>query len=458
MVSNNRRYGSLLRINYFGINNVSLQYQITKYYGNAATSSLQGDDNIRGSHFLPISTIDTSSNLTLGYRLGQINFNGGMLYTKAQDGEISRQYNISMFTNLFQSATMSVELNGQFTHSNGGNLVMVGITYNFFNPVVNGNVGASLNNQVPSGENGSDQRFGKFQKEMTAGSNKQFAWGSNNMLALSTTGGYSQERKNINIQAQYQSDYLDGQGSYSYTRFNSTADGQVAQINKQYTLNLDSNIVYANGKLSFGYRQGLRSGVILDVKSNYPADVEVYANNTPITTVATNWPKAIFLAPYHTYRLTIEPKGTGSFSFNPDPKTVTLYLGNFETVTWNLAKNYILFAQVTSPAGKPLKDLLLEAKHQFDTTDENGYIQAGIETTQKQLVFRSVNGQACTVLIPKRRINQSDQVVVLKQPLICDLKKQINKSRRINHDNACKAWPDTTGTDQHERSNLQCLL
>ena len=175
--------------------------------------------------------------------------------------------------------------------------------------------------------------------------------------------------------------------------------------------------------MSFGYRQGLRSGVILDVKSDYPADVEVYANNTPITTVATNWPKAIFLQPYHTYRLSIEPKGVNSFSFDPDPKSVTLYLGNVETVTWTLAKNYILFGKVVSPEGKPLKDLLLEAKHQVDTTDENGYIQAGVETTQKQLVFRSVDGDACTIAIPKHHVNQSDQVVVLKQPLVCDLQK-----------------------------------
>ena len=71
--------------------------------------------------------------------------------------------------------------------------------------------------------------------------------------------------------------------------------------------------------------------------------------------------------------------------------------------------------------GKPLPNLLLENKNEFDTTDETGYIQAGITTAQHNLVFRSIDGDTCTVSLPDK-LKPKEGVIVLDKPLVCELK------------------------------------
>ena len=419
LVSNNRRFGSMMKLTYTGINDFTFNYQITKYFG-GVSSGLQGEnDNIRGSNFLPLSLVDLTSGLTVGYSYGDINATAGYLYTKTDDN-ILKQFNFTLFNTLYQSQSTTVMLSGQMTRAEGNNVITLGVTANFFNPVVNASVGMGLNNQTPTINEDGSESYNNYQKEYNLGMSKQISWGVRNQLAISANASHTEQQQIANLQMQYQSNLANGSASFSYNKFNDSADGKAT--NHQYTLDLSSNLVYADGKMSFGYSQGLLSGVMVDVESDADADVVVYANGQPVGIAHTNWPTAIFLSPYQTYRLTIEPNGLTNFTFDHNPKVVTIYTGNVKDVTWQLAKKIILFAKVVDKDGKPLPNLLLVSRNEFDTTDETGYIQAGITSAQRHVQFRSIDGDRCSILLPKK-LNVKEGLAVLSKPLVCDLQQ-----------------------------------
>ena len=107
---------------------------------------------------------------------------------------------------------------------------------------------------------------------------------------------------------------------------------------------------------------------------------------------------------------------------------MVLYSGNVAHLNWVLSKEYVLFAQIVDADAKPLPNLLMVSGNSsdFNTTDDNGYIQANLLEYTDSIEFKDVTGQICTVTLNTAEIKAQDQndLVVLSKPLVCNQDKQ----------------------------------
>lgn len=195
------------------------------------------------------------------------------------------------------------------------------------------------------------------------------------------------------------------------------------ESNTNLSAQVDTSFVLADNTFGLGYSNNLNAGLIVDISSPEDGQTQIIANNRTIATIANNTATPIFLAPYRTYSITINPKTAATqYSFDTNPKTITLYRGNIQHLNWQLEERFILFAEVVGPKGNPLPMLLLQQKNAYNTTDEAGFIQANISDNTKKLDFVSMTGQRCTVHLPAN-LKPDNGIIYLDQPLRCHLKE-----------------------------------
>ena len=142
---------------------------------------------------------------------------------------------------------------------------------------------------------------------------------------------------------------------------------------------------------------------MLTVKTANPAQhtpVEVLVDNSKIGLIQTNTPEVVFLEPYLKHAVAILPEGKNLYQYDKTPRTVVLYKGNIQRLTWDLSNEYILFTRVVDAKHHPIANALLEDTHQYDATDALGEIQVALSTRQHHLTFSEANGQTCGVNVP----------------------------------------------------------
>ncbi len=373
---------------------------------------------------LPMSLSQAQGNISF-FRWGnQINLGGG--WYKNFDGSISKTENISYNRTLIQSETGNLLLGLSLTHQNqqvatlGGmtsvveenTIGLASLTYNFFTPVVTGDAVLKLSNQLPDLDGNQPYQPGFLTSVGHASqTDTQHGW--------TVTGSLDAERH-------YQSGGLSFNGvtpmvsgDFSVTR--NLFDPGYGQNNNQYNLSLQSTVAYAGGHLALGSSQGYSTGIVVEVDSEKPAEFSLYDNDYFIGRLSTNQPHSLFVMPYSVHRFTIQPGGQDIYHFDQNPKETVLYQGNVEYLHWALEKQYILFAKIVDKTGKPLVNYLLDNQGEYDTTDDFGYVQAGLTPSMTSLTFVGIQGDRCLVSLPKTLSQKiSGNVAVLDEPLRCD--------------------------------------
>lgn len=437
LVSNNQQYGWLLNAVFTPISLPSFQFTSNNQkILNSNSNSSSSSSNITASNYTPVSQTSIQSTNTITWMVNPLtNIDASESYTKEQGGAGTVQYGLTLSRTLFSNELLSFQLTGSMIKSTGQTPVFSLQLSSSFNTIYNINVGLGVgygNANTITNENGSTYNVYKpFYSESVS---KSSTWGPNNANSLITSANFNQgfTSNNNNYQLSYTSQLMQAEFNYSqnsvkqYTNVGGALQSTSQSFN-QLSGNILNNITITAGGIASGYQGGNQSGIMADVQAPEPTTADVYINGVDYGAVKSNVGKAFFLPGYQTYDVTIQPNGMTQYGFDSKPKTVVIYNGNMALLKWTLTKQYVLFAQIVDENNKPLSNMLMVSTNpnEFNTTDDNGYIQANLPENATSISFQSISGDKCTVSLNPSKINQKDKndLVVLDKPLVCEADK-----------------------------------
>lgn len=389
-----------------------------KMFVSGQAQSLVNNSYLSGS-FNPVTPIKWSLNSNLSYGFPSTNTQITFGYSR-QEGfgnvGISGNYSLSLTQQLFQSSLITGNFNIGLTHSSNDTMLSASLNLNLMTVnqlFVSGQFGFARNKTaIGNGETETNN-----QPTTTLNATKTINFGAANshnvnQLQLGTSYFNQQGNETYGVNLNYQNPALSASVQYTNNQSSTYSNYNVSG-------SLQTGIYYSGGQFAWGY--GINqwfSGVMIRLQSPVPAQADVIVNGVQLAHVSTNSPRVLFLMPFKTYRISIVPTGNQLLSYDPFPKTVTLYQGNMQTLTWQLGRQYLLFAQIVDEKGKPLQNWLLKSRGEFDTTDETGFLQASISTRMHTMTFKSIENKTCEVTLPAH-VDIKQQVAVIKEPLVC---------------------------------------
>jgi hypothetical protein len=189
------------------------------------------------------------------------------------------------------------------------------------------------------------------------------------------------------------------------TRYSQGA-GQAATT--QYNSSIDTRMVWTGNTFSFGGSRFDNNGVIVridearDTKQQTPGTFQVLKDSQVVKVISTNSNEAIFLPSYRSYDLQIKAASNKIYRYDEQPKTITLYPGNFQLLEWKAEQINIVYTRIMNAPNKPLVDAHVkeDVSRNYNYTNEFGFIQLEVANGQKNVVFETERGD-CTVTLPE---------------------------------------------------------
>jgi outer membrane usher protein FimD/PapC len=401
-----------------------------KTYGGALDGTFSGDsfnanllfaklhsgetvDEINNNDFYPVTTNNLQVQTGVGYSFENglsVQLTGNWLQNIGSS--VVHSYNFSINKMLFSTSSSNMNLNLNATETNEDKIIDLGVTFNFFNNNYLATVTGDYQRNNSSADNGSNESKTTGQASLT----RNYKWSPLRNADISASAAQDVQGQTYIASGMYESPEVQTNASITHN-VNTDNSGNSTQ-STNYTATLASSLAYTNGTFAFGYSQGWYSGVLVNIKSKIPSDVKIYVDGNYAALAETNDPEPIFLQPYKTHQISIIPVGSTLFKYDTGNKSATIYRGNIKYLSWTLAKQFILFAQIVDSKGEPLKNSLLVRKNSFDSTGEYGYLQASITTADKTMKFEYEQGKYCTVNIPKK-LKIENGFVQLEKPLVC---------------------------------------
>ncbi len=412
-------------LDYFfsGNNKIKPEYLVSSahQYGIGSTMSMQyghlglnqtyrqmfgGDNKLNSQYDSPgfnpniISKKSITSNVSYSNTwLGSLSLSD--TYQQDQFSKTTRSYGFQYNRSLWSSSLTSAFLNFNVTKNTTDRVAVLGLNFSFNTQVLNFN--SSYNSTHHSNQN--SQHQGSFQVS------KNMAWG---------------DHQSASLLANYQKDENSDQQILSSTYNSNTQSTNVNISNSRNSDNsfvqvqADSNVTwaYTEKNIGRGNASGENAGVMINVRAPKDVKMKVFVNNSQMAIVKANHPQMINLSPYKHYQVMVMPDGDSFYQYNQLPKEVNLYAGNVQNLTWNLQQQYILFAHIVDQKNQPLKNNLLSNVDDFNSTDENGFIQANLLPSKQNLHFKSINGGSCTVHLAKN-LKIDNNLLVMDKPLVC---------------------------------------
>jgi hypothetical protein len=135
--------------------------------------------------------------------------------------------------------------------------------------------------------------------------------------------------------------------------------------------------------------------VALDGQSG-SSQFEVLVDGQPRARLQGNGSVPIFLQPYRSYKIRLRPIGAPSTDYDSTTRSVTLYPGNVDHMSWAVRSLITVFGQAFRPDGRPLANASVESTRGIGETDGHGYFQIDVASGDR-LSFTVGGDQACQV-------------------------------------------------------------
>ncbi len=382
--------------------------------------------NQSASTFYPLPSSSSQLQFNTSFFKGKNQLSLGAGLYENFDGSRNKTENMTYTRMLLGGETGNLSLGLSLTHqdqrvttlsnassvSQEDTMGLASLTYNFFTAEVNGNAILKLSNE---GQNLSGHRA--YQPGILAALGHSSQSDLNHAWAVSVEGDH---------EVHYQSVDLSFNGTLPLLSLNASIrrnllDQNYGENSTQYTASLQSTIAYAGGHFALGNNQSYSTGIVVEVDAPTTSDFSLYDNDYFLGRFKTNHAYSLFVQPYKVHRFTIQPNTQELYYFEQNPKEGILYQGNVEYLHWTLEKQYILFAKVLDKSGKPLANYLLDNQGEYDSSDDLGYVQAGLTPRIRSLSFVGIRGDRCVVTLPKDISEKiSGNVLVLEQALTCE--------------------------------------
>jgi len=167
----------------------------------------------------------------------------------------------------------------------------------------------------------------------------------------------------------------------------------------QYGLNFQTGIAMGGSSVEVGGRDLNQSAIIATVDgaaANSAFDVLI--DDVPRGRLGTGGRLPIFLEAYRSYQLRLRPFAGSPVSYDPAPRSVTLYPGNVEQVRWQADPLVTLFGQAVDTKGTPIADANIVIAQGLGQTDAEGYFQVDASANDV-LEFRYGGNRTCKVAL-----------------------------------------------------------
>jgi hypothetical protein len=165
----------------------------------------------------------------------------------------------------------------------------------------------------------------------------------------------------------------------------------------QYAVTLQTGAATNLRDLAVGGRDIGDSALVvaLDGQSG-SSQFEVLVDGQPRARLQGNGSVPIFLQPYRSYKIRLRPIGAPSTDYDSTTRSVTLYPGNVDHMSWAVRSLITVFGQAFRPDGRPLANASVESTRGIGETDGHGYFQIDVASGDR-LSFTVGGDQACQV-------------------------------------------------------------
>jgi hypothetical protein len=189
----------------------------------------------------------------------------------------------------------------------------------------------------------------------------------------------------------------------------------------RYRGNQNTNVLINNGKLAFGGQRNTDSGVILELQGPTADEpFEIFVDGQPRGIAKIGKRTVLPLAAFKTYRVSIRSISDEILHFDEGPRSVTLYPGNVETLTYQVEPIIVLITRIELADGSPAARMKIKNAIGYAVTDEDGWLQAEISGKEALELTKGGSG-ICNIELPELELNQGvafvDKLVCTPKPL-----------------------------------------
>ncbi len=178
------------------------------------------------------------------------------------------------------------------------------------------------------------------------------------------------------------------------------------------------NTAQLEGDVHVGGDENDRAAVIVETKGDAAgAMLEVVVNGVSRARVRVGKRQALYLSPFHTYRVHVKPEGGALDDYDAVERNVTLYPGNVAKLAWEVNRFSVVVGKIVTPDGAPLKDAIIQESKEQAATDASGRIQAEL-TRPSALHLKDKDGRVCRVTLP-RIAPLKEGVLIYREALVC---------------------------------------
>lgn len=165
----------------------------------------------------------------------------------------------------------------------------------------------------------------------------------------------------------------------------------------QYALTLQTGAAVDLHHLAVGGRDIEESALLVALKGEPGASAfDVLVDGQVRARLTGKAPVPIFLQPYRSYKVRLKPVGSSSTDYDSATRTVTLYPGNVDRLSWDVRSLFTVFGQAFRPDGRPLANASVQSGRGIGETDGEGYFQIDVASGDR-LSFTSGADGSCHV-------------------------------------------------------------
>ncbi|USE36872.1 TcfC E-set like domain-containing protein [Endozoicomonas sp. SCSIO W0465] len=344
------------------------------------------------SRSLSLSTSLLGGNLSGSYSYNQQIGNEPSLVTDEDDE--TTIYSLSWSRNVAQFGDYDLDLELDYSESDGDKAGNIGLTLRHSTPDWNYDIRGEGRWEQDQGQP-SDTNVGYaldsrwYQEEILHGSGElgvRYDDLSGDQRLLGGDIKYEHAR----FLGELSADYIDPTGNQgnqeSYTNYN-------GRIETSFAINAEGAGIGGGNRAD--------SAVMVGIEGSPSArfDVTVNGSNVGIATGDSN--TVVPLSPYGTYRVGIRPRGDEFYRYDQGERSITLYPGNVESVSFSAQEELILLGKLVNRQGDALGNVTIPQETGFARTDQFGIFQMSMTTKDNKLRVNLAEGKTCTATIPE---------------------------------------------------------
>ncbi|WP_196138746.1 TcfC E-set like domain-containing protein [Aliikangiella sp. G2MR2-5] len=336
------------------------------------------------------------TSLNIGVPLNDANLN---IFSRSSESLFSDKYRaigVSFRKNLMRTGGLFVDWTLDASKENDERRIAAGISIRFIQGRVGFDSRMNFENRRTQNED-----FSHWNNSARISySNPELALGR---LHSSLGVNRSEFQSSAELQSTINSDFGYGRLILDRIQPEASADSQISNSENQsnYSIATQVNLVSGGGEVALGGDRVERSGVMLDLRdfSDKNLSFIVTVNGAEKARIQSGASSFIALQPYHTYRLSLTPKGQTLVHFDSTPREFTLYPGNVKSLQWKIQPIKVAIFQLIDPEQKPFANAFYQENGEYGRSDDQGWVQQEVPVSGLEMSFTNIEGSVCRVVI-----------------------------------------------------------